>query len=150
MHNQTNWTKGILTWGLVVISLGLVMAVVGLILPGLVTGLDFIGRLLIAIGLVLIVLGGVSLMQYAYVSRDPRAGKQMMINEQDERMQWIRARAGQRAFWISSSLAFAVLIWASFASDVGLPTLTGNALWFSLLAVVVVPYIVYIIGIVYG
>jgi hypothetical protein len=50
---------------------------------------------------------------------------------------------------ISSGLAFFVLIWSSFAGDVGLPTLSGDALWFSLVAVVVIPYLVFVADIAY-
>ncbi len=149
MRNQTNWTKGILTWGLVLAALGFVLAIVGFILPGIVGGLIFDGRIIPEIGFVLLVLGIVSLLQYAYIRHDPKAGRQMMINEQDERMQLIQARAGQRAYRISSALAFFVLMWASFAGDVGLPTLSGNTLWFSLAAVVIVPSIIYIASIAY-
>ena len=125
------------------------MLVAGLVLPSVAGGLTIIARLITGTGLALMVLGIVSLLQYAYARRDPKAKKEMMIHDSDERMQLIRARSGQRAFWISSSLAFFVLIWASFAGDVGLPVLSYDALWFSLAVVVVVPFIVYIVEIVY-
>ena len=73
----------------------------------------------------------------------------MMIAERDERQEWIRALAGQRAYWISSSLAFLLLVWGAFAEDVGLPSLSGNMLWFALLVLVVLPFIVYAGNIVY-
>jgi hypothetical protein len=149
MRNQTNWNKNTLLWGLVMAVLGTVMVVAGLVLTGAAGGPAFIGRLVLSSGAVLLILGIVSLLQYAYVRRNPKAGRQMMISERDERLQLIRAKAGQRAYQISSALAFAVLMWASFAGDVGLPTLSGNALWFALLAVVVVPALVYIGYIVY-
>ncbi len=149
MHNQTNWTKGILTWGLVLAGLGIVVAVVGFILPGLVSGLVLPAGLIPGISVILLVVGIASLAQYAHIRSNPKAGQQMMIRERDERLHLIRAQAGQRAYWISSSLAFFVLIWTAFAGDVGLPTLTGDALWFSLLLVVVLPFFVYIGSIAY-
>jgi hypothetical protein len=97
----------------------------------------------------LFILGVASLAQYAFIRVNPKAGQQMMIDERDERMQLIRARAGHRAYWLSSSLAFFVLIWAAFAGDVGLPRLTGDSLWLSLLIVVVVPFIVYVGSVAY-
>jgi hypothetical protein len=50
------------------------------------------------------------LLQYAYARRDLRAKKEMMIRERDERMRLIRARAGQHAVWVSSSLAEVVVV----------------------------------------
>jgi hypothetical protein len=149
MRNQTNWTKGILMWGLVLVGLGVVVAVVGIILPGLVNGSVLSVGLVPGISIILFVIGIVSLAQYAFIRANPTAGQQMMIQERDERLQLIRARAGHRAYWISSSLAFFVLIWTAFAGDVGLPTLSGNTLWFSMVAVVVVPFIVYVGNIAY-
>jgi hypothetical protein len=149
MHNQRSWTKNILTWGLVLAAVGAILAASGWLLPGLAGSLALIRKALSATGGVLIVLGIISLLQYAFVRRKPKAGQQMMVQEQDERMQWIRLRAGSRAFWISSALAFFVLNWVSFAGDVGLPVLTGVWLWLSLLVVVVVPFIVYAASMVY-
>ena len=148
-HRLTNWVAEILKWGLITIALGVVMVVAGLVLPVIAGSLVFIGKLMTAIGLMLVGLGIVSLLQYAFVSRDPKAGKQMMVNERDERTQSIRDRAGHRAYWISSALAFAVLMWASFAGDIGLPALSGDVLWFSLATVVIAPSIVYITRIIY-
>ena len=149
MNKQTNWTKNILTWGLVLMGLGLVVAIAGFFLPSLGSSIVLPDGLVIGISIMLFVLGIAGLAQYAYVRMNPKAGHRMMIDEQDERTKLVHARAGQRAYWISSSLAFLVLIWVSFAGDVGLPTLSGSALYFSMVAVVVVPFIVYIAGIVY-
>jgi len=148
MHNQAGWLKRIWRSGVVITALGLVMLAAGLI-TGWMANFNPFAKLFAATGLVSIVFGLVSLLQYTYARRDPKVRKQMMVNDQDERIQLIRARAGQRAYWISSSLAFFVLIWSSFAGDVGLPVLSADALWFSLAAVVVVPFIVYLGWIVY-
>lgn len=149
MNNQTNWSKNILTWGLALVGLGIIVAVAGILLPGLVNGMSLPAGLVPGVSLFLMLLGIVSLGQYAFVRSHPKAGKQMWIDERDERTQFIRARAGQRAYSLSSALAFFLLIWATFAGDVGLPIMAGNVLWFSLLAVVVLPFVVYIGSITY-
>ncbi|HVN55871.1 MAG TPA: hypothetical protein VMT46_16175 [Anaerolineaceae bacterium] len=147
MRNQSSWRKNILTWGLVFVGLGVGVALLGLVLPRL--GISLPEGLILGASVMLLILGFVSLLQYAYVRANPRAGQQMQIKENDERLQWIRARAGQRAYGLSGSLAFAVLIYTTFAGDVGLPALSGNALFFSLLAVVVIPFLAYIGALVY-
>lgn len=149
MHSQAKWARNVLVWGVVTGGLGLALVVAGLVLRSVAGVPAFVGKLVPVIGILLIALGLASLAQYAVVRRDPKAGRQIMINECDERLQWIRARAGQRAFRLSSSLAFALLMWSSFAGDVGLPVLSSDALWFSLAAVVVLPSLVYIGSIVY-
>ena len=145
MNNQTHWTKAILTCGLVFVTLALIVAVVGLLLPSLVRGITLPEGMVPGISIMLLVLGIAGLAQYAYVRRNPNAGKQMRIREQDERLQAIRDRAGHRAFGISSALAFLILLWVAFAGDVGLPQLSGSSLFFALLIMVGVPYLAYII-----
>jgi hypothetical protein len=148
MDKQTNWAKNILTWVLVLMGLGVVVAIAGFILPYLVNGIAFPAGSVIGASIVLLMMGIAGLAQYIYVRLNPKAGQSMMINESDERMQMIRARAGQRAYKLSGALAFAVLIYFSFAGDVGLPELSGYMLFFSLLAVVVIPAFAYTCNIV--
>ena len=143
MLNQTNWTKNILRWGLVLTGVGLLAAVVGFMLARLVGDNIYISHVLPSVGTVLIGLGIINLAQYTYVRHNPEAGRQMMIGERDERMQLIRARAGQRAFWISNVMAYFLLTWISFADDIGLPQLSKEAIWLSLLVLVILPLIAY-------
>ena len=101
MSNQTSWTKKMLTSGLVLGGLGLVILVAGLL------GVEWLNpRFLPAMGIFLLALGGASFAQYWFVQRDPKAGLQLRIQEQDERLQLIRARAGSRAYPVSSAMAF--------------------------------------------
>jgi hypothetical protein len=108
------------------------------------------GHVILAIGLVLVVMGGVALGRAAYYQRNPQVGRQVQLNERDERMILIRTQAGNRAFWLSSALTFALLMWASFPADFGLPSLTLDRTWFALAVTVVTPLLVYVGGIVYG
>ena len=150
MHAENRWIGNILTWGVVLIVLGLAATTLGLVLASLTGAASLWAFASKYIGIVLIGLGLISLAQYTYVRRNPGAGRQMMIEEQDERLQWIRARAGQRAFWISSAMGFFLLNWLAFADQIGLPALSKNGLWFAMLGVVIVPCIVYMAGIALG
>lgn len=149
MRKQADWSKGVLRWGEICAVLGAGMTVIGLILRAATGNPGNLGKFITAGGLFIQFLGIASLAQYIYARRNPSAGRQMMINERDERMQSIRARAGYRAFWMSSGLTYALLMWVAFAGSVSLPKLTDDVLWFVLVGVVVVPFIVYIGQIVY-
>jgi len=104
---------------------------------------------MIASGILLLLLGIVSLLQIAFVRRRPGSGRQLAAEEQAEHIQALHARAGQRAYGISGGLAFLLLMWASFGVTIGLPPLAGDTLWFSLAALVILPSIIYIASIVY-
>jgi hypothetical protein len=66
------------------------------------------------------------------------------VEEHDERTVLIRARAGNRAYWVSTALVYLGLMWASFASSGSLPVLGGDALWNFLAAAVLIPFAVYV------
>lgn len=150
MHNQTKWAKGILTWGFVASGFGLVLMAAGFLLSEPLSNLGLDRMLIIASGIFVFVLGVVSLLQYAFVRKHPQSGEQMMIQERDERIHSIRALAGSRAYGVSSSIAVLLLLWASFEGTNRLPDLSGDLLWFSLAALVVLPGVVYIGWIIYG
>jgi hypothetical protein len=64
-------------------------------------------------------------------------------------MQSMRARAGNRAYCVSAALAYAGLMWVSFAESEGLTTMSANALWYFLAAVVVLPFVIYATSLIY-
>lgn len=144
MHDQANWATSILLRGVVHAGMGLVVTVYVALLGLVSGGLAGPRRLGFAVGILLLGLGTVRLVQYAYIRRHPQAGWRMMVNERDERLQLIRARAGLWAFVISSAMAITLLIWASFGPELDLPALAGDVLWLSLLVLVVVPWLVYV------
>jgi uncharacterized membrane protein YidH (DUF202 family) len=149
MRNQNSWVKGKLYWGLALLAGGVVVGVVGLALPGMLGELAFNPRLIQGLGIFLIGVGIAMLVQYASVRRNPQAARQMLVEKRDERSQMIRARSGNRAFWVSIALTYIILMWESFADDGSLPALSDDALWFFLAAAVLIPMVVYIGGIVY-
>lgn len=150
MRNLERWTFSILKWGLVFGALGLLSALAALLLPMKVIGEGIKQGFLPGVSFLLVGLGIVSIAQYLYMRRHRNTAAQIALRERDERINSIRFRAGYRAFQLSSSLGFAVLIWSALAGSVGLPTFSHEGLWFAFLAVVCLSYIVYVAGIVHA
>jgi len=104
-------------------------------------------RIITGLGILLIGIGIGYLVRYRAALKDEQSARRLTVEERDERTVLIRARAGNRAYWISSALFYIGLMWASFASNGSLPALSGNALWFYLAAGVLIPFGVYITSI---
>jgi hypothetical protein len=151
MLKQTNLGKSKLFWGVALIATGLILVVAGLLLPLLVPvdTLSFNPRLIPAAGVVLLGVGIASLVQYASIRLDPQTARQMMIESRDERSRLIRARAGNRAFWVSIIMTYIVLLWVSLSVSGNIPALSNDGLTFLLVASVITPMIVYAVGLLY-
>ena len=145
MNNQARWERSILRWGMVCIALAIIFPIVILILTSLVRGMVIPGGIVPGVSVMLFLMGAAALAQYTFIRRNPHAGKQMLVREQDERLVQIRDRAGHQAFRVSSALGFLALLWAAFAGEAGLPALSGETLFFLLLVVVGVPMLIYAI-----
>jgi len=143
MNNRLKWINRQWQLGWALLAVGLVFAVVGLILPLLAGSLPFNHRIITGLGILLLGIGVSILVRYGAARRDPQAALRLVSEQRDERMQLLRARAGNRAYWVSAVMAYAVLMWVSFASNGSLPELSTDTLWFFLAAVVVVPGVVY-------
>ncbi len=143
MNNRLKWIHRRWQLGWALLAAGLVFAVVGIILPLLIGSLPFNHRIITGLGILLLGIGVAFLVRYGSARRDPQAALRLVSEQRDERMQILRARAGNRAYWVSTIMAYAVLMWVSFASSGSLPELSTDTLWFFLAAVVVVPFIVY-------
>lgn len=149
MNNEMNWIKRQMRLGWALIAAGFILGLTGILLRALIVDLPFNPRIVTGLGILLIGLGAASLMRYVVARRDPKAARRAAIESRDERMQLIRARAGNRAFWVSTALAYTLLMWVSFADNGSLPVLNDDALWFSLAAVVVIPFGVYVASLAY-
>jgi hypothetical protein len=133
-------------WGLLI--LGIVLFAAGLVLQFLFT-VAFNPRLVSGFGIFVTGMGVALILRYRGVQNNRQAAARLVNEERDERSRLIRARAGSRAFWVSLVMTYAALMWLSFASNGSLPAPSPDGLWFYLAAAVVVPFIVYIGGIVY-
>lgn len=151
MSKQMSLVKSKLVLGLALLAAGLILVVAGLLLLRLVQvdTLGFNPRLIPAAGVVLLGVGMAFLAQYATTRLDPQAARQMLIDARDERSRLIRARAGNRAFWVSVPMTYIVLLWVSLSISGNIPALSDDALTFLLVLNVIAPVIVYAVGFFY-
>jgi hypothetical protein len=110
--------------------------------------LSFNTRIVTGVGIFLIGLGVANLVRYGLTRGDDQAARRLVVEERDERTQLLRARAGQRAYYISAALTYILLMWVSFADNGSLPALSNDALWLALAAMFLLPVGVYLVSIV--
>jgi len=149
MNKQVNWIKQQLRLGWIALAAGIVFSLAGLLLPRLVNGLPFNARIITGLGIFLLGVGIAYLARYSAARRDPRAAARMSSEARDERIQGIRARAGNRAYWVSTAIVYAGLMWVSFSASGSLPVLSADALWYFLAAAVILPFAVYAASLAY-
>ena len=149
MNDSTKWIGRQLQTGRVLLVLGLILGLVGIALPKLVSNLPFDARIITGLGILLLGIGAAFLVRYSSAHKDPKVARRLAAEERDERSQMLRGRAGNRAYWVSAGMAYALLMWLSFSANGSLPELSQDALWWALAAVVVVPGVVYIASMVY-
>lgn len=149
MNNNLKWINRNVRLGWILLAAGLVVAVVGILLPVLIADLPFNGRIITGLGILLLGIGTSYLMRYSTARRDSQAALRMISEERDERIQVIRARAGNRAYRVSTAMAYAGLMWVSLAESGSLPALSTDLLWYFLATVVVVPSGIYIASLLY-
>jgi len=146
MDSQSKWiaTRVRLGWALLAVGVVLAGAGVWLEFQYLYVANSF--RILTGLG---ILLGGIGIgfvVRYRPALKDTLSARRLNAEERDERTVMIRARAGNRAYWVSAALIYIGLMWVSF-SWADLPPLGGDALWYYLAACVLLPFGVYIASI---
>jgi ABC-type uncharacterized transport system permease subunit len=149
MNKHIEWISHKLWLGRIFLIAGLLVGVAGIALPRVISDLQFNARIITGLGILLLGIGIAYLVRYGAARRDVQAARRMVSEERDERMQSIRARAGNRAYWASTALAYIGLMWVSFAESGSLPPLSGDAFWYLLAAVVVLPFCVYAGSLIY-
>lgn len=143
MNNKISWLNRKARLGWIFLALGLVLALAGIVLQGSIENLPFNARIITGLGILLLGVAVSYFMRYGAVRRDPKAAARLVSEERDERMQIIRARAGNRAYWFSAILTYTLLMWISFAQNGSLPALSADALWYVLAGLVIAPFGVY-------
>lgn len=146
MSEQQNWFNRQIRTGRTVLGAGLLLGIIGVFLPFVVDNLPFNSRIITGLGILLIGLGTAQLMRYNAASKDPKLAGRLINEEKDERLQMIRARAGNRAYWVSAVMIYVGLMWASFSSNGSLPVISSDSLWYFLAAVVILPFGVYVVS----
>lgn len=149
MNKQVNWVKQQLLLGRVALAAGIVLSIAGLLLPRLAGSLPFNARIITGLGILLLGVGTAYLVRYSTARHDPQAAGRLASEARDERMQGIRARAGNRAYWVSAAIIYAGLMWVSFSANGSLPALSADGLWYFLAAAVVIPFGVYAASLAY-
>ena len=147
MDNQIKWISTRIRMGWIFLAAGAFVSVVGIFFELQYAYLPYNFRIITGLGILLAGIGVGYLVRYRAALKDEQSARRLRVEEWDERTVLIRARAGNRAYWISTALIYIGLMWASFASNGDLPALSGDALWYFLAAGVVIPFGVYIASI---
>jgi len=143
MDDRTKWISAKVRTGWAFLAAGAVAAVIGIFTEPRAAALPYDPRLITGLGILLAGIGVAYLVRYRAALRDEISARRLTVEERDERLVLIRMRAGNRAYWVSALLVYAGLMWASFAANGSLPALGGDALWYFLVAAVLVPFGVY-------
>lgn len=146
MNNSAKWIRKQYRTGWAFLITGGLVAIAGALLPVWISATTFNTRIVTGVGIFLIGVGLSYLIRYRAARREPLTGARMANEANDERSRMLRARAGNRAYWVSTALAYGGLMWVSFAANGSLPHLSEDALWYFLAAVVIIPFGVYAIG----
>jgi ABC-type uncharacterized transport system permease subunit len=146
MSNPNPWSRKKIHAGWFFLIAGILVGIAGVLVELLVPPLLFDPRIITGLGILLAGVGIANLIRYTAALNDAQSVKRVNVEERDERSVLIRARAGNRAYWASTGLVFAGLMWASFAANDQLPELNGDTLWFFLAGAVIIPFFVYIIS----
>jgi hypothetical protein len=147
MNNQVSWIKTRMRYGWGFVTLGLVIIVIGILAEWQFAYLPFNVRIITGVGILIAGTGVGLLARYRAALKDGLSARRLTAEERDERTVLIRARAGNRAYWVSAALIYIGLMWASFAANGSLPPLDGDTLWVFLAAGVLVPFGVYVASI---
>jgi hypothetical protein len=147
MNNSIQWIKSKVLMGCMFLAAGTLVAMVGIFIRFEYAYLPYNTRIITGSGILLIGIGVASLVRYGTALKDEQSAKRLTVEERDERTVLIRARAGNKAFWVSTGLIYIGLMWASFAVNGAIPALSGDTLWFFLAACLLIPFGTYITSI---
>lgn len=148
MTNQQQYLAQRIRVGWGILAAGLVIIMVGAALQMFFT-LPFNTRIVSGLGIFIAGVGIAQIVRYRAVLGSQQVAARVVNEERDERGRIIRARSGNRAFWVSLAMTYFLLMWLSFASSGSLPEPSTDAIWFYLAAAVIVPFAAYIASIVY-
>jgi peptidoglycan/LPS O-acetylase OafA/YrhL len=144
MTDRTTWLGRRVRAGWLLLACGILVFVGSVVLSLASPDFRWNLRILGGVGMVLGGLGVSLLVRYRPAISNGEVARRLIVEERDERGIQIRQRAGQRAYWASAVLVLIGLVWASFASNGGLPALEGDLLWSCLVVAFVVPMLAYI------
>ncbi len=143
MNKHTQWVKKQVRLGWLLLAGGVVIFVISLLLPAIIPTAGFNTRIIGGVGILVAGMGVANIVRFYGVSRDPQAVRRVVSAERDERLRAIRARAGNRAYFASAVLIYAMLMWLSFSANGSLPRLNDDTLWLCLAATLILPFFIY-------
>lgn len=148
MENRTRWIESKIRLGWIFLALGALVVIIGLLAQIQFVDSAYNFRIVTGLGILFIGIGAGYLLRYRTALNDEQAARRLNAEERDERTLLIRARAGNRAYWVTAIILYIGLMWVSFAANGSLPALSEDSLWFFLAAAVVIPFGVYAISMV--
>ena len=143
MDNRKKWITNKIRLGWVLLAVGILLWSAGFILGRVYSNLPYNFGIISGLGIFLAAIGINNLLVYRTALTNEQVATQLAMTERDERTIFIRSRAGNRAYWVSTALVYAGLMWESFAANGNLPALLGNTLWYFLAASALIPFLVY-------
>ena len=149
MSNMKNWIEKRLKFGWIMLIIGVTICIVGITSELKITNRPFDFRIITGLGILFIGIGIGQIVRYRAATKDGVIAKRIAIEEQDERSVLIRAKAGNRAYWLSMGLIYILLMWISFASNGRLVYPNENMLWYFLALAIVLPFGVYLFSIIH-
>lgn len=144
MDNRKKWIVNKINLGWISLAAGIVFGAAGVILGRVYADLPYNFGILTGLGIFLAAIGMNAVITYRSALKNEQVAASLAVAERDERTVFIRSRAGNRAYWVSTALIYAGLMWESFAANGDLPALLGNVLWYFLAAAVLIPFGVYV------
>jgi ABC-type uncharacterized transport system permease subunit len=144
MGDNEEWIEKKIRHGWILVAGGCLLAVAGVLFGWTPGDLPFNPRIITGLGILLLAPGLAHLVKYRLARGDRKRIRRLSAEERDERLTFIRDRAGYRAYWASATLAYTVLMWLSFAESGSLPPISTDVMWYVMAGVVIVPLAVYI------
>jgi len=149
MSNTKNWIEKRMKLGWIMLIIGVTICIVGITSEIKITNRPFDLRIITGLGILFMGIGIGQIVRYRAATKDGVIAKRIVIEEQDERSVLIRAKAGNRAYWVSMGLIYILLMWISFASNGRLVYPDENILWYFLALAIVLPFGVYLFSIIH-
>lgn len=127
-------------------SIGFVLLISGLTMQFLTPDRVFNNNLIGGLGILFIGIGIGRVFRYRTALKDPALARTIAAEEKDERTILIRAKAGNRGFWVGIVLGYILLMWEAISSYGGLPEINNDLMCYLLAGLVVLPFLVYAIS----
>ena len=143
MDNPKKWIITQIRLGWLFLVIGVLLGAAGILIGRIYSDLPYNFGIITGLGIFLAGLGINNLIRYRAAIKDQQVANRLTVEERDERTVFIRARAGNRAYWVSTMLVYAGLMWESFAANGNLPAMLGSMLWYFLAAAVLIPFAIY-------